>query len=247
MDTLGAQDATDWTEMSAQLLDRVRTTAPQVHVLTSTVAQSLSANLLLAAGARPSMSGAPGEIEAFAARTGALVVNLGMLDAMRRDAIDRALPILETRRVGWVLDPVKVERSPDRLAYAQALIARGPSVVRANAGEMEAVGRVYGPVMATTGPVDVIEHEGRRLVMGNGDPLMARVTAMGCAGTTLVGAFLAVEVDAFVAAGAALLVLGVAGEIAGERAGGPGTFPPAFLDALYHLDATALASRARVQ
>ena len=51
---------------------------------------------------------------------------------------------------------------------------------------------------------------------------MARVTAMGCAGSALVAAFLAVESDPLRATAAALLTLGIAGEIAArarERAG----------------------------
>jgi hydroxyethylthiazole kinase len=69
---------------------------------------------------------------------------------------------------------------------------------------------------------------------------------MGCAGTAVLTALLVVEPDAFLAAAAALLVLGVAGERAGAVAHGPGTFPAAFLDALDALDAAALARAARI-
>jgi hydroxyethylthiazole kinase len=239
-------DAGAWTAIAADLLDRVRTRAPEVHVLTSTVAQPLSANLLLAVGAQPSMSAAAGEIDAFAERTGALVANLGMLDDTRRGALTRALPILKERGTPWVLDPVKVERSPERVAFARELLAFAPAAVRANKAEMAALAPGHGPVAATTGEVDLVVQGERRLRIANGHPLMAKVTAMGCAGTGLVAAFLAVEADAFAATGAALLALGVAGAIAGARAHGPGSFPAAFLDALYELDAVRLADRARL-
>ena len=239
-------DAGTWATHAAELLARVRSRAPEVHVLTSTVAQPLSANLLLAVGAQPSMSSAAGEIDAFAERTHALVANLGMLDDARRGAIGRALPILRHRGVPWVLDPVKVERSPDRLAFARELLAFAPAVVRANRAEMDAIAPGAGPVRATTGEVDLVEADGRRLRIGGGDPMMTHVTAMGCAGTGLVAAFLAVEPDRFAAAGAALICLKVAGEMAGEEARGPGSFPAALLDALYGLDADHLAARARL-
>ncbi len=239
-------DAGSWTAIAADLLDRVRTRTPEVHVLTSTVAQPLSANLLLAVGAQPSMSAAAGEIEAFAERTEALVANLGMLDDARRGALTRALPILAEHGTPWVLDPVKVERSPERLAFARELSAFAPAVVRANRAEMDALAPGAGPVAATTGEVDLVVDGERRLRIANGHPLMAKVTAMGCAGTGLVAAFLAVEEDAFLATGAALLVLGVAGAIAGARAQGPGSFPVQFLDALDRLDAAQLADRARL-
>jgi len=239
-------DAGSWTAQAADLLDRVRSRAPQVHVLTSTVAQPISANLLLAVGAQPSMSAAPGEIEAFAARTHALVANLGMLDEARRAALMRALPVVTGRGVPWVLDPVKVERSPERLAFARELLAFAPAAVRANRAEMDALAPPPGPVRATTGEVDLVEEDGRKRRIGGGDPLMTHVTAMGCAGTGLVAAFLAVEPDAFAATVAALACLKVAGEIAGEEARGPGSFTAAFLDALYGLDAAHLAARSKL-
>jgi hydroxyethylthiazole kinase len=235
-----------WAERTAACLSRLRAEAPQVHVLTSTVAQPLSANLLLAAGARPSMSAEPGEIDAFAERTQALVVNLGMLEASRREAVVRALPILERRGVAWVLDPVKVDRSPARLAFARSLLDHQPAVVRANAAEMAALAPAGAAVRATTGEIDHIAGDGRTLDLAGGHPLMAHVTAMGCAGTGLIAAFLAVEPDAFTAAACALLALAVAGEIAGEKAGGPGSFPAAFLDVLHALDGDTLARRARL-
>jgi hydroxyethylthiazole kinase len=52
--------------------------------------------------------------------------------------------------------------------------------------------------------------------------------------------------DAFAASAAALLILGVAGEIAADTAKGPGMFAAAILDALYALDAPTLISRARI-
>ncbi len=75
---------------------------------------------------------------------------------------------------------------------------------------------------------------------------MARVTAMGCAASAMIAACLAVEEDTFTAACAGLSIVGVAGEIAGEQAKGPGSFAVAILDALYGLDHAALVERARV-
>jgi hydroxyethylthiazole kinase len=68
---------------------------------------------------------------------------------------------------------------------------------------------------------------------------------MGCAASAMVGACLAVEKDAFVATAAALLIVGVAGEIAAETARGPGSFVVAILDALHSIDGDALAARSR--
>ena len=72
------------------------------------------------------------------------------------------------------------------------------------------------------------------------------MTGLGCSATAVIGAFLAVERDAFAATVAGLAVFGVAGEIAAEWAAGPGSLQVALLDALYALDEATLVARARV-
>src|SRR5258708_4121552 len=89
--------------------------------------------------------------------------------------------------------------------------------------------------------------DGERLAtIANGDPLMARVTAMGCVASALVGAALAVEPDAWKAMAAALIAVGVAGEVAAARSRGPGSFAMEILDAVYALDRGTVMSKARV-
>ncbi|MDS4068252.1 MAG: hydroxyethylthiazole kinase, partial [Candidatus Competibacter sp.] len=76
-----------------------------------------------------------------------------------------------------------------------------------------------------------------------GHPLMTRVTGLGCSATAVVGAFLAVESDAFAATVAGLTVFGVAGEIAAEQASGPGSLQVALLDTLYQLEEATFIKR----
>jgi hydroxyethylthiazole kinase len=102
-------------------------------------------------------------------------------------------------------------------------------------------------VIGLTGVTDRITDGARVVTVENGHVLMGRVTAMGCAGSALAAACLAVEDDAFIATAAALLALGVAGEIAAARADGPGSFAAAILDAVYALDHRVLAERAKVR
>jgi hydroxyethylthiazole kinase len=75
---------------------------------------------------------------------------------------------------------------------------------------------------------------------------MAKVTAMGCAGSAILTACLATEPDAFRAAAAALLMIGIAGELAGAQSAGPGSFAIAIIDALHNLDGPSLIARAKV-
>lgn len=252
--------AIDWPERAAQLLQRLRADGTRVHAITNAAAQVLTANLVLAAGGAPSLTVAAEEIVAFAARADALLVNLGTLDHERRAAIPWAVAAARARAKPWVLDPVFVEASPARLALAQLCLAGAPCVLRCNRAEFVALAgveasparlaefaRTTGSVVALTGPSDWVSDGERFLSVDNGHLLMTRVTAMGCAATALVAAFAALTEDGFEAAGAALLVVGVAAELAAEAAAGPGTFQPAFLDALHGLDAAQLRARARVR
>jgi len=162
--------------------------------------------------------------------------------------------------VPWVLDPVFIDRSEPRADYARSLVAQSPDAIRLNAGEFATLAATEPDdaalakyaldtlaVVALTGTVDRITDGANHAQIENGHPLMARVTAMGCAASALNAAFLCVDDDPFQATASALLCFGVAGGIAGERATGPGSFPAALLDALYSLDEETLTEKARVR
>ncbi len=246
-------------DIAAEILARLRTRAPRVHCITNTVAQQFTANVLLAAGAVPSMTISPEEIGFFVAGADALLVNLGTFDAERRTAIDAAIRSAKAGGKPWVLDPVFVERAPPRAQFARDILTRGPAIVRLNTAEFAVLSgddptgdaparfaRDHATVVAVTGGVDRITDGARHATIANGDPLMGLVTAMGCAGSALVAAARAVEADPFLATSAALTAFGVAGEMAALDVGGPGSFATAIIDALYGLDRATLRQRARV-
>lgn len=110
-----------------------------------------------------------------------------------------------------------------------------------------ALARKLGCVVAATGAVDLVTDGERIVEVANGSPLMARVTAVGCALSGVAAAFSAIAADRFAATAAAVAIYGVAGDIAGEQARRPGSFRVAFLDALDALDAPTLARRMEVR
>ena len=244
--------------MAADVLARIRARRPRVHCITNSVAQNFTANMLLAAGAVPSMTTDPGEIREFVALADALLVNLGTLDAVRQAAIKAALEQAQGA-VPWVLDPVFVDRSLSRATFALELAARRPDVMRLNDAEFSALAedqpapatleryaRERATVVGLTGDPDIVTDGARTVSIRNGDPLMAKVTAMGCAASALVAACLAVESDAWHATAAGLILIGVAGELAATDARGPGTLAAGILDALHALDQRTIVARARV-
>jgi hydroxyethylthiazole kinase len=219
--------------------------------------------MLLAAGAVPSMTMARKEVRAFAARADALLINLGTFDAERQQASLAAIAVANKSDTPWVLDPVFIERSPPRAAFAKKLLARRPRALRLNAAEFGALSGLKSSkmtvdaalahfakarkvVVGLTGAQDFISDGERLAAVANGHPLMAHVTAMGCVASALVAAALAVEPDAWKATAAALIAIGVAGEVAAARVRGPVSFVPEILDAVYALDRDTLIARAKV-
>jgi hydroxyethylthiazole kinase len=74
---------------------------------------------------------------------------------------------------------------------------------------------------------------------------MGRITGSGCMATAIVGAFLAVEPDPFLAGIEAMIAFGIAGEVAAERSAGPGTFRQQLIDAVAALDEATILTRTR--
>ena len=249
----------DLVRRAGELIALVRERRPRVHCITNSVVQALTANVMLAAGAIPSMTTSPEEIAHFTASADAVLINLGTLDGERRDAIEIALEVARDDGIPWVMDPVLIDRSEPRAQLARTLALKEPRVVRANAAEFGAL--IQGEptadalerfaldnitVAACTGAVDFVTSGAKRVRIENGHAYMAQVTGIGCAETALIAAFVAVEDDEFVAAAAGLLAMGVAGEIAAAQAKGPGSFVVSLVDALAALDAASIERKARI-
>jgi hydroxyethylthiazole kinase len=249
----------DVPQIAAALLDRLRARSPRVHCITNAVAQNFTANVLLASGAVPSMTLSVEEIGAFVGGADALLVNLGTFDRERREATGIAVKAAVRENVPWILDPVFIDRTPSRAAFARALIENAPKAVRFNAAEFAALSgseptrgalaayaRATKTAIGLSGETDWVSDGERFAAIANGHALMAKVTAMGCAASALVAACLGVEPDAWRATAAALTIIGVAGELAAAKAEGPGSFAVAILDTLHNLDGPALVARAQV-
>ncbi len=121
-----------------QFCQRVRQERPLVHCITNMVTVTDCANILLAAGASPTMAHHPGEVAEVTAGCRSLVCNLGAtesLEAMEhagREAARLSHPI--------VLDPVGVSGSSFRRARCFELLAAFPvTCIRGNLSEIRAL------------------------------------------------------------------------------------------------------------
>jgi hydroxyethylthiazole kinase len=236
---------------AGDILKLLREQKPHIHVMTNPVAQTISANALLALGVVPSMTSDRDESSDFILRAKSVLINLGMLESVRRDAIESCTHLLGR----WVLDPVKIDVSLRRLVLAQKLVRHSPTVVKTNMNEsamlfmgMDALSYAQNNriVLAVTGEQDTVTDGTRSCIIGNGHPYMAQSTAIGCVAGAIITACLAVEDDAYLATVAGLLITGVAGEIGAANAKGPGTFPASFVDALAALTGEMLLGKAKI-
>ena len=209
---------------------------PLVLCLTNTVAANFTANCLLAVGAKPAMIEEPCEAEELAASSDAMLVNLGTVTTRQAEAMRRAIGVVKTRGVPWVLDPVGVQFLSFRRELAREFVALGPSLIRCNGPEAGALGET-GCVTLVTGEVDVIRRSDdpeKRTIRG-GTPLLQFVTATGCAQGAICAAFLGKGMSPDEAALAASRLMKRAGERAAERASEPGSFAACLIDALWEL------------
>jgi hydroxyethylthiazole kinase len=108
----------------------------------------------------------------------------------------------------------------------------------------------YSCVVAATGKVDVIT-DGKRLAhISNGVDLLTRITGAGCMVGALCGATAAaasqIGEDMFAAAIAAIAAMGIAGELAAEKASAPGSFRVALIDSIYGITGETLLKRGKI-
>ena len=257
----------------AFLLQRIREQKPLIHHITNMVVMNDTANVTLAIGALPVMAHAPEEVEEMVDLASALVLNIGTLDGTRVESMLRAGKRANQRGIPIVLDPVGAGATRLRTRTALRLLHElRVAVVRGNAAELAALIGIagetrgvasmsiageremsarraageFGCAVAITGARDLIMDGERLAYVDNGHPLLAAITGSGCMATSLIAAFLAVEPDRWFASIAGLICIGLAGELAAQRARGPGTFHSHVLDMVAALDEPVLARGQKV-
>lgn len=256
------------------ILSAVRKNAPLVHNITNYVVMNNTANALLAAGASPVMAHAHNEVSDMVAIAGALVINIGTLEEYWVESMKQAVKQANALQKPWVLDPVGAGATPYRNKVLEELLSYRPTVIRGNASEIMSLAKVNaktkgvdstnhseealqaaqqlsaitGAVVCVSGATDYIIYRNQYYTISNGHVLMSRVTGMGCTASALVGACCAVSTDnALMATTAAMALMGIAGDIAAEKAPGPGTMQVQFLDALYQLSEYDFSERIRLE
>jgi len=263
-----------WSDVCA-----VRERSPLVHSITNLVVINFNANVLLAAGASPVMAHAHEEVADMVGIAQALVLNIGTLDPYWIESMQLALRAAAKRGIPVVLDPVGAGATKYRNESIEQLLTTAlPTVVRGNGSEIMSVAgsavqtrgvdssagtndalsaaqslvqRTQG-VVCVSGPIDhVLDGSRRWAQLSNGHAWMTRITGVGCSATALIGAFCAVQPDAWRATVAAMALLGVVGEVAAEKViacgRGVGSLQMALLDELQLLDQSTFEQRLKLE
>lgn len=256
-----------------QSIESIRQKAPVVHNITNYVVMNNTANALLALGASPVMAHAAEEVEEMVNIASSLVINIGTLSESWISSMLKAAAQAGKKGIPIIIDPVGAGATTFRTKTARGLIGGNPpAVIRGNASEIMALSgdeagtkgvdsaaasdsaiaaaqnlsKIYKCVVCVSGAVDYVVEGGQIIKVSNGHPLMTKVTGLGCTASALCGAFAAVEKSAFAATVKAMAVMGIAGEMAAEKAAGPGSLQVHFLDNLYNLSEDDIKLRLKV-
>lgn len=244
-------------------LNLVREKSPLIHNITNYVVMNNTANGLLSIGASPVMAHAINEVEEMAKIASALVLNIGTLEAEWVESMLIAGKTALARQIPTVFDPVGAGATSYRSEVCKLIINEcKPSIIRGNASEIialcnanvqtkgvdstdssdsaldsaKALATQTNSIVVISGQTDYITDGSTTALVKNGNPMMARVTGMGCTATAIVAAFAAINTDRLEAATHGMAIMGIAGEIAARNSQGNGSLQVNFLDQLYNIN-----------
>lgn len=252
----------------------VRQKSPLVHNITNYVVMNNTANALLAAGASPIMAHAKSEIQEMIGISHSVVINIGTLDEYSSESMILAAKTAHSTGKPWVLDPVGAGATSFRDQVLNQLLPYQPTVIRGNASEIIALVKAnttatkgvdstaqsneavdaarslvtrYGTIVCISGETDIIIDHQQEIFIKNGHPLMTKVTGLGCSATALIGAFIGIAEDKVMAVAAAMVLIGIAGELAAEESKGPASLQVNLIDQLYTITEQEFFNRLKIE
>ena len=230
----------------------VREKNPLVHCITNYVTVNDVANAILAVGGSPIMADDIYEVTDITTISNALVINIGTLNELTINSMEKAIVTANLKDIPVVFDPVGAGVSTLRNKTVERFLHTVHfTVIRGNLSEMafcagensttrgvdaseednalsavdiaKTVAEKYSCTAIITGAEDVISDGERLVFVKNGVPLMKKVTGTGCMLSGILGAYLGACEDKFSAVVSAVTSIGIAGEISFERHSASGT------------------------
>lgn len=258
------------------VLRKVRESTPLIQAITNYVTINDCANILLCFGASPAMCEAKTEVEDFAGLISALYINIGTLNEEQKEAAVLAARRASELNKPVVLDPVACGAIPRKMDVIKELLEVAEiSVIKGNTGEIKflaghagkvrgvdsiddgqgaveacrSLARRYGTVVAATGETDIITDGERVCRIHNGTTMLTMITGAGCMVGALTAAAAGVSGDRFVSSAAAVLAMGLAGEMAANSMDMvlPGTFRSRLFDYMYNMSEDDIMKRGKIE
>jgi len=264
-------------EKAARIVDAVREKNPLVDCITNSVTVNDCANILLSFGASPAMCDAFDESYQFAKISGAVYINIGTYQKEQETAANQAVFAAKQVGIPLVIDPVGCAAIPRRISILDHFLEIGEiNIIKGNMGEIMAlsgrkadvkgvdssgdipgieeaaisVAKKYRCTVAATGKSDVITDGNLVMRIHNGVEMLTKITGSGCMAGALCAATAAAaktDGDMFSAAAAAILSMGIAGEMAAEKANLPGSFRTALFDSIYTVTGKVITEKGKTQ
>jgi len=243
-------------------LNLVRTTNPLVLNITNYVVTNSTANALLAIGASPIMSFAKDEVEELVGLSGALVINVGTLNAGDIEVMVAAWDAANKKGIPVVFDPVGAGASRLRTDTSLSMLDKYSSaVIRGNASEImtlagesgqskgvdsshsaesavdtaKALAQVHSCIVCVSGEEDIVTDGNDGYRVCGGHEIMPCITGLGCTATAICAAFASVNKNYLEATVHGMAAMSLVGVLAADKADGPGSFQMHLYDALYSL------------
>lgn len=182
------------------------------------------------------------------------------------DPVGAGASTLRTEVAGQLLDELPITVVRANMSEAKALVSgaartRGVDVcpddivttenLSASVAFARDFARKIDAIVAITGAIDIVADANHAFAVRNGTSLQGKITGAGCMLSCLCSAFVVANPHAsFEATLAAVVFMGVAGQVAAARMGefdGNGMFRAYLLDALYLMDGRTLEAEALVE
>jgi hydroxyethylthiazole kinase len=245
------------------LAKRIKEKKPLIHHITNWVTIYDCANVCRTIGSLPVMAHAIEEVQEMTSISSALVLNIGTLTPELIDSMISAGKKANEKKIPIILDAVGVGATSLRTNEAKRILQEiKVNVIKGNSAEIgvlagvkaevkgvEAISVSKNPkelvkelaeklnaVVIATGKTDFISDGKKTFSVENGDSMMGNIVGTGCMSASVIASFCAVEKNYVLASAEALAFFGIAGELAGKKSKGPGTFKENFFDELFNLN-----------
>ena len=256
-----------------ELINKVKEINPLVVHYTNEVTINDCANVTLALGASPLMSYSYEEVEEVIGISSAVVINIGTMNSSRLDLFVKAGKAANKYNKPVIFDPVGVFATKTRSEFVNKLLNEVMfDVVKGNVAEIKYIcgldvkgkgvdslddgediiqivkkaAKRLECVVVATGVNDYISDGKNVLRIENGTAKLKGITGTGCMTGSLIGSFLGTGENRLEATVMAMLVMGIAGELADKGDTPLGTFKIKLMDNIYKLNKKLLEENSRI-